>query len=110
MITAIFMTLFAVSSAVRADDLSLDAKRMLSYGTTAVEVGACKFPITEAEQKQMMDSLSKYAELQKDLTQEQFTDAMKTAGAQIGANKDAICAEVGKQTIAQLLADDENGK
>ncbi len=83
---------------------------MLSYGTTAVEVGVCKLTITPAEQKQMMDALAKYADLQKDLTQEQLTEAMKAAGAQIGANKDAICAEVGKQTIAQLLADDEEGK
>ncbi len=95
---------------VKAEDLSLNAKRMLSYGTTAVAVGVCKFPITPAEQKQMMASLEKYANLQKDLTEDQLTELMKAAGAQIGANKDAICAEMGKQTIAEQLADDEDGK
>jgi hypothetical protein len=41
---------------------------------------------------------------------ETFTEAMKAAGAQIGSDKDAICAQIATQTIAELLADDEEGK
>jgi hypothetical protein len=99
-----------LNMSAQAADLSLDAKRMLSYGTTAVEVKVCDLPITEAEKTTMMTQLAKYADAQKDLTQDDFTETMKTVGAQIGANKDAICAQLAMQTVAQLLAEDEEGK
>ncbi len=94
----------------RAQDLSPDTKRMLSYATTAVIVKSCGLPITAAENKQMMDSLAKYADRQKDMSQSDFTEAMKAAGAQIGANKDAVCAEAAKTPIADMLAEDEKGE
>ena len=106
------VTLLASAAIIQASaaELSLDAKRMLSYGTTAVEVKVCGLPITADEQTQMMDALAKYADKQTDLTQDQFTEAMKAAGAQIGGNKAAICAQIATQTVAELLADDEEGK
>ena len=93
-----------------AQDLSLDTRRMLSYGTTAVMVRSCNLPITPAQNKQMMDALAKYADKQKDLSQEQFTEAMKAAGAQIGSNKEAVCAQLADANIADMLAEDEEGK
>ena len=94
----------------QAQELSLDARRMLSYGTTAVEVKVCDLPITSTEHTRMMDALARYSESQKELTPDVFTEAMKAAGSQIGSNRDAVCAEVGKQTVAELLADDEQGR
>lgn len=93
-----------------AQDVSLDGRRMLSYGTTAVMVQVCNLPITSSEKTQMMDALKLYADKQTDVSQEAFTEAMKAAGAQIGSNKEAICAQIATQTIAAMLADDEQGK
>ncbi len=109
-VAATFLLMSGIFVSANAEDLSLNAKRMLSYGTTAVEVKVCDLPITGAEKTQMMSALAKYADAQKDLPQEAFTEAMKAAGAQIGANKDAICAQIATQTIAELLAEDEEGK
>lgn len=99
----------SVASA-HAQDLSPDTKRMLAYGTTAIVVKSCGLPITAAENKRMMDSLAKYAERQKDITQDQFTEAMKAAGAQIGSNKEAVCGEAATTSIADMLAEDEKGE
>ncbi len=107
---AILLVTCCAQMPARAQDLSLDARRMLSYGTTAVEVKVCNLPITSTENAQMMNALAKYSDAQTELPPEAFTEAMKAAGTQIGSNKAAICAEVGKQTIAELLADDEEGK
>lgn len=109
-VAAVCVFTFCAPLSAKAEDLSLAARRMLSYGTTAVEVKVCNLPITDEEQTQMMTALTKYADAQQDLTQEIFTEAMKAAGAKIGADKDAICAQIATQTIAQLLADDEEGK
>ena len=109
-VSAACLLLACVTVPAKADDLSLDARRMLSYGTTAVMVKVCNLPITPAENTKMMTALAKYADAQKDLSQEAFTESMKTAGAQIAANKDAICAQIATQTIAEMLADDEEGK
>jgi hypothetical protein len=94
----------------KAADQLLDARRMLSYGTTAVEVKICNLPITNDENAQMMNALAKYADAQKDLPQEAFTEAMKAAGAKIGADKDTICNQIATQTVAEMLVDDEAGK
>ena len=100
----------SVLASVQAQDLSPDAKRMLAYGTTAIVVKSCGLPITAAENKKMMDSLAKYAERQKDITQDQFTEAMKAAGAQIGSNKEAVCGEAATTSISDMLAEDEKGE
>lgn len=42
-----------------AQDLSPDAKRLLAYGTVAVVVKSCGLPITDGENKQMMDAMAK---------------------------------------------------
>ena len=97
-------------ASAHAQELSLDARRMLAYGTTAVVVKSCGLPITDAENKQMMGALAKYAERQKDVSQEQFTEAMKAAGAQIGGNKAAVCGEAATTSIADMLAEDEKGE
>lgn len=90
-----------------AQDLTPDTKRMLAYGTTAVVVRSCGLPITPAENGQMMDALAKYADRQKQLTQDEFTEAMKAAGAQIGSNRELVCQEAAKTSIADMLAEDE---
>jgi hypothetical protein len=102
--------MFGAATLAKDAELSLNAKRMISYGTTAVEVKACDLPITGAEKTQMMDALQKYAEAQKDLSQDDLTEVMKAAGAQIGTNKEAVCAQIATQTIAEMLADDEAAK
>ena len=109
-VTTTCLLMFGAPALAKAADLSLNARRMLSYGTTAVEVKTCDLPITSAENTQMMEALAKYAEAQKELTQEAFTEAMKAAGTQIGTNKEANCAQIATQSIAELLADDEEGK
>jgi hypothetical protein len=109
-VAATCLLMFSVPVSAKAQDLSLNARRMLSYGTTAVEVKVCDLPITSAENTQMMNALAKYADAQKDLPPEAFIEAMKAAGAKIGSNKEAICAQIATQTIAELLADDEEGK
>src|SRR5580704_3161121 len=79
------------SLSAKAADLSLDARRMLSYGTTAVEVKVCDLPITKDETTQMMTALVKYGDAQKDLSREDFSEAMEATGTKIGSDKDAIC-------------------
>ena len=93
-----------------AQDLSPDAKRLLAYGTVAVVVRSCDLPITDTENKQMMDAMSKYADQQKDISKDQFTEAMKAAGAQVGSNKEAVCGEAKTTSIADMLAEAEKGE
>lgn len=93
-----------------AQDLSPDAKRLLAYGTIAVVVKSCGLPITDDENKQMMSAMSKYADQQKDISKDQFTEAMKSAGAQIGSNKDAVCGEAKTTSISDMLAEAEKGE
>lgn len=104
---ACILTLPAVAV---AQDLALNTRRMLSYGTTAVIVKTCDLPITAAENNRMMGSLQKYAEAQTELTPAQFTEAMQAAGAQIGQNKDAVCAEASGKSVADMLAEAEQGE
>ena len=91
-------------------DLSPDAKRLLAYGTIAVVVRSCDLPITDTENKQMMDAMSKYADQQKDISKDQFTEAMKAAGAQIGSNKETVCGEAKTTSISDMLAEAEKGE
>lgn len=93
-----------------AQDFSPDAKRLLAYGTVAVVVKSCGLPVTDAENKQMMDAMAKYAEQQKDISKEQFTEAMKAAGAQVGSNKEAVCGEASTTSISDMLAEAEKGE
>ncbi len=94
----------------RAQDLSPDAKRLLAYGTVAVVVKSCGLPVTDAENKQMMGAMAKYAEQQKDISKDQFTEAMKAAGAQVGSNKAAVCSEASTTSISDMLAEAEKGE
>ncbi len=110
LIATTFVLIVAATVSAEAADLSLDAKRALSYGTTAVQVKVCNLSITPAENTQMMNALAKYAEAQKDLSQDDFTETMKTVGSKIAENKDAICAQLATQPIAQMLAEDEAGQ
>lgn len=107
---AAFLLTACVAGSAVAQDLSLDAKRMLAYGTTAVMVGACDMPITAKQKERMNSGLAKYAEKQTELTQADFAELMKAAGAQIGANKAEVCAQVLAMDVDVLLADAEQGK
>ncbi len=93
-----------------AQDLSPDAKRLLAYGTVAVVVRSCGLPITDAENQQMMGAMAKYADQQKDISKEQFTEAMKAAGAQIGSNKESVCGEAKTTSISDMLTEAEKGE
>lgn len=100
----------AVPAFASAQDLSLDTRRMLSYGTTAVVVKACNLPITADENNRMMASLDKYAKAQTQMTPAQFTEAMQAAGSMIGMNKEGVCAEAAGKSVADMLAEAEEGE
>ncbi len=101
-----------LGSQARAADpeLSADTKRMLSYGTLAVMTGACKTNLPPDQAAQIRTGLQKAAEAQKDMTQEQFTEAMKTVGAQVGENKEQICASLTPEFIATSLEEAAAGE
>ena len=84
----------ALASPTRAaePDLSIEAKRMLSYGSLAVMTGICKPTLAPGQADQIQAGLQAAAEAQHDLTQAQFTDAMKAVGTQVGGNKEQVCA------------------
>lgn len=107
-----FTALALMASHARAADgeLSIDTKRMLAYGTLAVMTGACKTSLTPAQQTQMNTGLQKAADAQKDLTEDQFTEAMKVVGAQVGQNKEQICASLTPDFIATSLEEAANGE
>lgn len=102
--------LLAVPAIASAQDLKLDTRRMLSYGTTAVIVKTCDLPVTASENSRMMASLQKYADAQTEMTPAQFTEAMQAAGAMIGQNKAAVCAEASGKTVADMLEEAEAGE
>ncbi len=91
-------------------ELSTDGKRMLAYGTLAVMTGACKTPLTSAQKSEMNTGLQKAAEAQKDLSEAQFTDLMKTVGGQVGQNKAQVCASLTPDFIATSLEEAAAGE
>ena len=104
LLAGVTVTALLASQARAADpELSADTKRMLAYGTLAVMTGACKTSLPPEQAAQITTGLQKAADAQKDMTQAQFTDAMKTVGAQVGQNKDQICASLTPDFIATSL-------
>jgi len=91
-------------------ELSIDAKRMLAYGTLAVMTGACKTTLTQDQDAQIKNGLQKASEAQQELTQAQFSEAMKAVGAQVGQNKEQICASLTPDFIATSLEDAAAGR
>lgn len=93
LVIAGLMAALSASQARAAEpELSIDAKRMLSYGALAVMTGICKPDLTTSQTAEIQKGLQTSAEAQHDLTQAQFTDLMKAVGAQVGQNKDQTCA------------------
>jgi hypothetical protein len=100
------VALLLVSQAHAQDaELSIDTKRMLAYGTLAVMTGACKTPLTAAQSSQIKSGLEKAATAQTELSEADFTEMMKAAGAQVGANKAEVCAALTPEFITAGIKD-----
>lgn len=110
--TLIALAALLLATQARADDadLSLDTKRMLAYGTLAVMTGACKTPLSSAQSTQMKSGLEKAATAQDQLSEADFTEAMKAVGAQVGGNKEQICSSLTPDFINTSLADAAAGR
>ena len=103
--------LFLATHAYAQDaDLSLETKRMLAYGTLAVMTGACKTPLTPTQSSQIKTGLEKSAAAQTELSEADFTEMMKAAGAQVGANKAEVCAALTPDFINSGIADAAAGR
>ena len=103
--------LLLVSQAHAQDaELSLETRRMLAYGTLAVMTGACKTPLTPAQSSQIKSGLENASNAQTELSEGDFTEMMKAAGAQIGANKAEVCAALTPEFIKTSIADAAAGK
>lgn len=98
-------------SARAADgELSLETRQMLAYGTLAVLTGVCKTPLTAAQSAQIKTGLEKAAKAQQELTEADFTAQMKGAGAQIGENREQVCAAVTPEFVANSLEEAADGR
>ena len=107
------MTITALmTSQVRAADpeLSIDTKKLLAYGTLAVMTQSCKVTLTPDQEGRLNTGLQQSAEAQKELTEAQFTEAMKVVGTQLGQNRDQICAALTPDFIDSSLEDASAGK
>ena len=89
-----------------ADDpeLSADTKRMLSYGTLAVMTRSCQTKLTPAQTSKLNTGLEQSAKAQMDMNEAEFTEAMKAVGAQVGANRQQICAALTPEYVDTSLA------
>ena len=111
LLVTVAVTALLTAQARAADpELALDTKRMLAYGTLAVMTGACKTALTPAQSAEMNGGLQKAAEAQKELTPEQFTEMMKTVGAQVGQNKDQVCSSLTPEFIVTSLEEAAAGE
>lgn len=90
-------------------ELSLDSRRLLSYGTLAVMTGACKVQLTSEQESRLRKGMSAAADAQKDFTQDEFKELMKDAGTQVGANKESVCAELTPSFVEKSLKDAADG-
>lgn len=101
-----------LSSQARAADpeLSVDTKRMLAYGSLAVMTGACKTTLTPEQKSRLNTGMQKSAEAQKELTEAQFTETMKTVGAQVGQNREQICGALTPEFVDQSLEEAAAGE
>jgi hypothetical protein len=91
-------------------ELSIDAKRMLAYGTLAVMTGACKTSLTAEQSAEIKTGLEKAAQAQKDFSEADFTELMKAAGAQVGEHKAETCAALTPDFIATSLKEAAAGE
>ncbi len=107
---AIAALLLTTQARAQDTELSLDAKRMLAYGTMAVMTGACKTPLTTDQSTKMKAGLEKAAAAQKDFSEADFTEMMKAAGAQVGSNKAEVCAALTPDFINAGLDDAAAGR
>ncbi|GEM_PF-4993145 len=103
---------FLLVSQAHAQDaeMSLETRRMLAYGTLAVMTGACKTPLTPAQSSQIKTGLETASKAQTELSEGDFTEMMKAAGAQVGANKAEVCAALTPEFISNGIADAAAGK
>lgn len=109
----VVMTVAAMlTTQARAADpeLSIDTKRLLAYGSLAVMTGACKTSLTPDQASRLKIGLRTSSEAQKDLTQAQFTEAMKLVGSQLGENKAQICGALSPEFIESSLKEAEAGE
>jgi hypothetical protein len=97
------ITMLTAQARAADPELSADTKRMLAYGTLAVMTGSCKTTLTAAQTSLIRNGMQKAADAQKDLTQEQFTEAMKTVGAQVGQNREQVCSALTPEFIDTSL-------
>jgi hypothetical protein len=109
LLTAAIAGLLSPQARAADPELSIEAKRMLAYGTLAVMTGACQTTLTSDQAAQIKMGLRKAAEAQQQLTQEQFTDLMKVVGTQVGENKDQVCTSLTPDFIATSLEEAANG-
>ncbi len=91
LLTAVLCSIVAGQARAADPELSIDARRMLGFGTLAVMIGACKPVVTAEQTAQINKGLEAAADKQKDFTEDEFTEMMKAAGAQIGTNRAAVC-------------------
>ena len=105
------LTAVVLASPTRAaePDLSIETKRMLSYGSLAVMTGICKPTLAPGQADQIQTGLQAAAEAQHDLTPAQFTEAMKTVGTRVGEDRDQICAALTPEFIATSLKNAVDG-
>ena len=107
---AAIATLLASQARAADPELSIDAKRMLAYGTLAVMTGACKTSLAPDQAAQIKTGLAKASEAQQDLTEADFTEIMKAAGTQVGQNKAQVCASLTPGFIATSLEEAAAGR
>ena len=110
LLTAVAAALLASQARAAEPELSIDAKRMLSYGTLAVMTGACKTTLTPDQAARIKAGLAHSSEAQKELPQDAFTEAMKAVGTQVGQNKDQVCAGLPPEFIETSLTDAAEGR
>lgn len=101
-----------LGSQVHAADaeMSIDARRMLAYGTLAVMTGACKTNLTAEQSAEIKTGLETAAQAQKDFSEADFTELMKAAGAQLAEHKAETCAALTPDFIATSLKEAEAGE
>ena len=103
---AMTLTALLTSQARAADpELSIDTKRLLAYGTLAVMAQSCKASLTPDQEARLNTGLQKSSQAQKELTEAEFTEAMKAVGTQVGQNKDQICAALTPDFVEASLTD-----
>ncbi len=108
---AMIATTLLMSQARAADpELSTDTKRLLAYGSLAVMTGACKTTLTPDQETRLNGGLQKASQAQKDMSEAQFTEAMKVVGTQVGQNKEQICNALTPEFVDSSLEEAAAGE